>query len=123
MRHVIAALAVLVVTVAASAQYKPPTSTPQAKPGTPATPVTANPNVVITPGAPQVEHSLESARRINRADAMKMVAAKKAIYVDVRGKEQYDIEHIKGAISMPLGELAARMQELPKDKFLITYCA
>ena len=123
MRHVIAALAVLVVTVAASAQYKTPASTPQAKPGTPATPVTPNPNVVITPGAPQVERSLESARRINRDEAMKMVAAKKAIYVDVRGKEQYDIEHIKGAISMPIGELQARMQELPKDKFLITYCA
>jgi len=123
MRNVLAAVAVLAVTGAASAQYKTPQTAPQAKPGTPATPVTPNPNVQITPGAPQVERSLESARRIPRDEAMKMVKAKKAIYVDVRGKDQYDIEHIPGAISIPLGELPARIQELPKDKFLITYCA
>src|SRR3954466_5867390 len=107
MRHLLAALAVLAVSGAASAQYKTPatTTTPQAAPGTPAIPVTPNPNVQITPGAPPTERTLESARRISRDEAMKMIAAKKAIYVDVRGKDQYDIEHIKGAISIPLSEL------------------
>ena len=52
-----------------------------------------------------------------------MVAAKKATYVDVRAKDQYDIEHIKGAINIPLSEITARANELPKNKFIITYCA
>ena len=123
MRHFVAALAVLAVTGAASAQYKTPPPAPQAQPGTPAAPMTSNPNVQITPGAPPAEQSLDAAKRITRDEAMKMIAAKKAVYVDVRAKDQYDIEHIKGAISIPLNELPARIQELPKDKFLITYCA
>jgi len=122
MRHLLAALAVLAVTGAACAQYKTPASKPPA-PGASTVPVTPNPNVQITPGPTPIEQSMESARRISRADAMKMIAAKKAIYIDVRGKDQYDIEHIKGAISIPLAEFQVRMQEMPKDKFLITYCA
>ena len=54
---------------------------------------------------------------------MKMVAEHKAVYIDVRSKEQYDISHIKGAISIPLSELPTRWKDLPVGKFLITYCA
>ena len=118
MRHFLAALAVVALTGAASAQYKTPGS-PQ---GTPAVPVTANPNVQITPVNP-AERTLESARRIQRDEAMKMVKEGKAIYVDVRGKSDFEAEHIKGAINIPLSELPQRMKELPKNKFLITYCA
>jgi hypothetical protein len=116
MRHLVTALAVVALAGAASAQYKTPAQ------GTPAVPVTANPNVQITPVNP-AEQSLDSARRIPRDEAIKMVEQHKAIYVDVRGKDQYDIEHIKGAINVPLGELLNRMNELPKNKFIITYCA
>jgi len=109
-------MAVVALSGVASAQYRTP---PQ---GTPAVPVTANPNVQITPVSP-VEQSLESARRITREEAIKMVAAKKAVYVDVRSKDQYDIEHIQGAISIPLTDVVTRMKDLPKGKFIITYCA
>ncbi len=115
MKHLVAAVAIVAISGVASAQYKTP------PPGTPAVPVTANPNVQITPGAPDL--SLESAKRITREDAIKMVAAHKAVYVDVRAKDQYDIEHIKGAINIPLGEVTARMNDLPKGKYIITYCA
>src|SRR5207244_13598029 len=83
--------------------------------------VTANPNVQITPGAPQP--SSDSARRITREEAIKMVATKKAVYVDVRNKDQYDIEHILGAINIPLNDIVTRMKDLPKGTFIITYCA
>jgi len=115
MRNLIAAMAVVAIAGPLSAQYKTP---PQ---GTPAIPVTANPNVQITPGPP--DQSLESARRITREEAIKLVAKKEAIYVDVRPKDQYDIEHIQGAINIPLGEIVTRIKELPANKFIITYCA
>ena len=118
MRHLLAAMAVVALAGTASAQYKTPT------PGTPAVPVTANPNVQITPGAPTVEpQPQDNARRIPRDEAMKMVKKHKAIYVDVRPKDQYDIEHIQGAINIPLAEITARANELPKNKFIVTYCA
>jgi rhodanese-related sulfurtransferase len=41
----------------------------------------------------------------------------------VRGKDQYDLSHIPGAMNIPLGELPTRWKDLPPGKFLITYCA
>lgn len=67
--------------------------------------------------------SLDSARRISRDEAIKMVKEGKAVYVDVRSKDQYDIGHIKGALSIPLSELMTRLKECPPGKFIITYCA
>jgi len=91
---------------------------------TPATPVTPNatsPATIKT--TPTPEPSLESARRIKQDEAIKMVDQHKAIFVDVRPKDAYDQEHIKGAINIPLSELSVREKELPKNKFIITYCA
>jgi predicted sulfurtransferase len=66
---------------------------------------------------------LDSARRITRDEAAKMVKEGKAVFIDVRPKSEYDISHIKGAISMPLGEVITRLRDLPPKKYLITYCA
>ena len=52
-----------------------------------------------------------------------MVAEHKAVFIDVRGKDQYDIGHIPGAISIPLSELPNHWKDLPVHKFLIAYCA
>jgi 3-mercaptopyruvate sulfurtransferase SseA len=74
---------------------------------------------IAAPGS----ESLDTARRITRDEAIKMVAEGKAVFVDVRTKSDYDASHIKGAISMPLTELLTRLRDLPPKKFLITYCA
>lgn len=84
-------------------------------------PTTGNPNVTIAPST--AVESLDSARRIPRDEAIKLVKDKKAIWVDVRGKEQYDLGHIPGSISIPLGELTNHLKELPSNKMIITYCA
>ncbi len=44
------------------------------------------------------------------------------IVVDVRSKASYDKSHIIGAISIPLGDIEKRHEELPKDKEIILYC-
>jgi hypothetical protein len=121
MRTMVAALAITVfATGLAQAQYKqtPPsatTPTPAVQPGGPA--------VQMIPGPPATDTSLDAARRISRDEAMKMVKEGKAVYIDVRSKEQYDISHIKGAISIPLSELQTRWRDLPVNRYLITYCA
>jgi predicted sulfurtransferase len=69
------------------------------------------------------EAPLESAKRIGRDEAIKLVKAKKAVFVDVRSKESYDAEHIKGAVSIPLSDIVKRVKELPRGREIITYCA
>jgi hypothetical protein len=106
-----AAIAAIAVTGPASAQMK----------ATPAP--SSQPPVQISQPVLQPQAPLESARRIPRDQAMKLVAQKKAVIVDVRGKDQYDTEHIAGAVSIPLMELLPRLKELPPGKMIITYCA
>ncbi len=116
MRKVTAVLVATVLATAASAQMK---VQPQQQPPRPA-PTQKGP-VQITTGAPQP--SLESARRISRDEAIKLVKAGKALYVDVRSKDSYDMGHIKGAINIPFSQLSARINELPKGKMIVAYCA
>jgi rhodanese-related sulfurtransferase len=44
------------------------------------------------------------------------------VVVDVRPCEEFLAGHITGAISIPIGELSARMGELPLDCDVIVYC-
>ena len=95
---------------AANAQMKPPAQPPATNPsGSP---------VVLSSEPP-----LEAAKRIPRDEAIKMVKEHKAVWIDVRPRDAYDQAHITGAISIPLAELPEKMKDLPKNKFLITYCA
>ena len=45
-----------------------------------------------------------------------------ATVIDVRPQEEYDSAHIPGALSMPVGDLARRLRELPKRREVIAYC-
>jgi 3-mercaptopyruvate sulfurtransferase SseA len=115
MRHVITATAVVgfLATGLASAQMKS------------AVPPGMQPSVQVTQATPipAEQAPLESARRITREDAIKLVKAKKAVYVDVRPKDAYDQGHIKGARNIPLGDILTRVREIPPKTFIITYCA
>ncbi len=47
---------------------------------------------------------------------------KDVIWVDVRDIEDYKRGHIKGALGIPLSEIATRLIELPQDKEIVLYC-
>jgi len=42
-------------------------------------------------------------------------------FIDVREKTQFDDLHIKGAISIPLGTLPARLAEISRTEFIALY--
>ena len=111
-RIAVIAVASLVIAGSACAQFK--SSSPAPAPAPAPAPVTLT---------QQPEPSLESAKRIERPEAIKMVDEGKAVWVDVRPKDQYEIGHIKGAINIPLSDLLTRLKDLPPHKYLITYCA
>lgn len=42
--------------------------------------------------------------------------------LDVRDREEYDYCHIEDSVLIPLGELAARAGELPRDRPIVAIC-
>ena len=67
--------------------------------------------------------ALAAVPRISVAEADALVKKGQAILLDTRQESAYRIGHIKGAISMPEGEIANRVSMLPRDKKIITYCS
>lgn len=65
---------------------------------------------------------IESIQRIS-ADQFALDYASGSIIIDVRKKSEYESEHVKGAINVPLNEINAHLSEIPKDKPFILHCA
>jgi len=86
----------------------------------PALPATETPVVYTSSGGGEIHYP--DVARIDPAGAKVAYDAGSALFVDVRGRDQYDSEHISGAISLPLDELEARQGELPREARIITYC-
>jgi rhodanese-related sulfurtransferase len=61
--------------------------------------------------------------RISVADAKKLYTSGQAVFVDVRSNEQFQLGHIKGALSIPGSQLIRRFNEVTPRKTVITYCA
>jgi rhodanese-related sulfurtransferase len=57
-------------------------------------------------------------------DASALYAEKKAVIVDVREDDEWNEEHIAGALHIPLNQLTERVSELQqhKDATIITQC-
>jgi phage shock protein E len=61
------------------------------------------------------------AGQLTGAEARKLVAAG-AVLVDVRTAGEFAAGHIEGAVNVPVQELDARSNELPRDRALVVYC-
>ena len=64
-------------------------------------------------GAMEPVESEELLRRVKKGEVT---------VLDVRPAEEYRAGHIPGALSVPLSELAARLDELPRDREVVAYC-
>ncbi len=64
----------------------------------------------------------DAVTKINRADLMKRIQLGKVMILDVRPTEEFLAGHIRGAVSIPLGELKVKIQELPKGVEIYAYC-
>lgn len=80
---------------------------------------------IMNPSTTNVEtaQAKDGVRRIRVAELSRLLKDNKAILVDVRTERAYRAGHIKGAILIPVDEIANRISELPKDKLIATYCA
>lgn len=60
--------------------------------------------------------------RVSLTDAKAALDSGSTAFIDVRGDEVYAISHVRGALSIPLGELETRLGELDPEQRIITYC-
>jgi rhodanese-related sulfurtransferase len=55
-------------------------------------------------------------------ELLRRVRSGEVTILDVRPAEEYRAGHLPGALSIPLGELKARIRELPRDREVVAYC-
>jgi rhodanese-related sulfurtransferase len=80
----------------------------------------ANPN---RPAPAQVNPPNDGVRRVTTVELKDLLAKGQAVVVDVRNEASYKIGHIKGAKLIPTNEFLGRLDELPRDKMIVTYCS
>jgi rhodanese-related sulfurtransferase len=64
----------------------------------------------------------EPVEAIARSELTTRLRKGDVVLIDVRPQEEFDAEHIDGAISVPIDELAERLAELPDDAEIVAYC-
>ena len=65
----------------------------------------------------------DNVRRITPAELKDEIAKNDVVIIDVRGEPAYKQGHIKGSRQIPATEILAHVDELPKDKLIVTYCS
>lgn len=92
---------------------KLPSGTPGQSKAPPPNPVQGN-----TP-AP---NPADNVRRITAEELHKLWEKKDVLIIDTRPEPDYKASHIPGAISIPTNMVAAKVDELPRDKMIVAYC-
>lgn len=73
--------------------------------------------------APTVAPPSDGVRRVTVAELKDLLAKNEAVVLDVRNEAAYNTGHIRGAKLIPEAEVVNHMDELPKNKLIVTYCS
>jgi glyoxylase-like metal-dependent hydrolase (beta-lactamase superfamily II)/rhodanese-related sulfurtransferase len=66
---------------------------------------------------------VETITRITAIEFEKIYITASQLTIDVRKKSEYQSEHLLKAVNVPLNEINNHLQEFPKDKPFVLYCA
>lgn len=77
----------------------------------------------IAPQTPPTITPTDGVRRVTVTELQDLLARNEAVVFDVRNQESYDQAHIQGAKLMPVADTLKHIDELPKDKLIVTYCS
>jgi rhodanese-related sulfurtransferase/DNA-binding transcriptional ArsR family regulator len=59
---------------------------------------------------------------VDREELLRRVRKGEVTVLDVRPPEEFRAGHLPHALSVPVGDLAARMKDLPKKREIVAYC-
>jgi 3-mercaptopyruvate sulfurtransferase SseA len=65
----------------------------------------------------------DGVRRITTTELKDLLDKGQAVVIDVRDEASYNNGHILGAKLIPTREFIDRVNELPRDKLIVTYCS
>lgn len=69
------------------------------------------------------EREFDIINRISPEDLEKVYSKDNTILIDVRKPNEYNAEHVDGAINIPLDYINENLSEFPKDKDFVIHCA
>ena len=74
--------------------------------------------------SPQVSTTYaDGAPRITIVELQQKIKNKEVFIVDVRDQASYDAGHLPGSKLIPANQILNHLNELPKDKLIVTYCS
>ena len=62
------------------------------------------------------------ASAVDVTEAQRRLASREALLIDVREPDEWREGHVAGARHIPLGDLAARLAEVPRDRSVLLFC-
>ena len=65
----------------------------------------------------------DGARRVTIEELEGMMKDGTAVVIDVRNQDAFDQGHIPGSRLIPASEILNHINELPRDKMIVTYCS
>ncbi|HEX7332255.1 MAG TPA: rhodanese-like domain-containing protein [Pyrinomonadaceae bacterium] len=65
----------------------------------------------------------DGVRRVTPDELDAMMKNGEVFVADVRSQSMWDAGHIPGAKLIPVGEVANRVSEFPRNKLIVTYCS
>ncbi|MDQ1707560.1 MAG: hypothetical protein QOJ88_771 [Pyrinomonadaceae bacterium] len=65
----------------------------------------------------------DGARRVTTAEVKELLDRNEAVVIDVRNEASYNAGHIRGSKLIPEAEVINHLDELPKNKLIVTYCS
>jgi hypothetical protein len=83
----------------------------------------AGPAGTIAAGSSSAPVPADGARRITTGELKDLLAKNQAVVIDVRNEASYNVGHISGAKLIPEAEILNHIDELPKNKLIVTYCS
>lgn len=60
-------------------------------------------------------------KQVHVSEVRELVESKACI-IDVRGRDEFEMGHLIGAVNIPLGELRQRVSEIPRDRPVYLHC-
>jgi hypothetical protein len=115
---VVALLMLLATTACKKDAYPNPYPNPTARQSTP----TLKPTSIPTFTSVAIPNSEDAVPRIRIEDAKDAFDAKTAIFIDVRGTDNYNLVHIPGALELSMDQYETGLADVGRDALIITYC-
>jgi hydroxyacylglutathione hydrolase len=69
-----------------------------------------------------VSHGAGVSRQISAADLAERLRAGEVAVVDVRERSEFASGRVPGAMNIPVGHLATRIEALPRDRQVVLHC-